>query len=92
MREPPKVTESKALAARLGFERSCEDGGGELLHVLAGRRGVVRAGDDDFTAGWAEPDPRREAWLGHPRHAAVELGTSPAADPGRVAIVATVRR
>ena len=32
---------------------------------------------DDFTPGYADPDPLREAWLGHPRLAAVELALSP---------------
>lgn len=43
---------------------------------------------DDFSSHPEWPDPRREAWLGHPRLAAVELGTGQAA---RV-IVAVVRR
>jgi predicted O-methyltransferase YrrM len=43
---------------------------------------------DDFSAGWACPDPRRERWLGHPRLSAVEIGTGGSA----TAIVATARR
>lgn len=43
---------------------------------------------DDFSAGRAGPDPRREAWLGHPRLSAIELGTG----DGARAVVATVRR
>ena len=30
---------------------------------------------DDFSADWDEPDPRRAAWLGHPRLSAIEVGT-----------------
>lgn len=33
---------------------------------------------DDFTPGYADPDPLREAWLGHPRLATVELAVTPA--------------
>jgi predicted O-methyltransferase YrrM len=43
---------------------------------------------DDFSAAWTGPDPRREAWLGHPRLSALELGTG----EGARAIVATLRR
>jgi predicted O-methyltransferase YrrM len=32
---------------------------------------------DDFTPGYRDPDPLREAWLGHPRLAAVEVAVSP---------------
>lgn len=32
---------------------------------------------DDFTPGYADPDPLREAWLSHPGLAAVELTVSP---------------
>lgn len=33
------------LAAQTGFEQSCAPEDGALLHVLAGRRGVLRAGE-----------------------------------------------
>jgi predicted O-methyltransferase YrrM len=176
---PALVARARAAAAHLGFERSCRDDDGRLLHVLAGRRGVERvaeigtgagvgtawlasalppgvplfsaeadphlaqsaaelfaddpdvhvlAGDwretlpphapfdlvfvdgggakddpdavlgvatpgativmDDFSSGWKGPDPRREAWFGHPRVVAVEVGTG----DGSRAIVAVVRR
>jgi predicted O-methyltransferase YrrM len=42
---PPLVERAQALAARLGFERSCLDQEGMLLHLLAARRGVERAGE-----------------------------------------------
>ena len=45
MKTPPLVIRAKAEAARLGLERSCLDEEGALLHVLAGRRGLVRAGE-----------------------------------------------
>ena len=32
---------------------------------------------DDLTPGYADPDPVRELWLGHPRLAAVELTLTP---------------
>jgi predicted O-methyltransferase YrrM len=43
---------------------------------------------DDFSSDRDRPDPRREAWLAHPRVAAVELGTPETAQ----VIVAVVRR
>jgi len=48
---PPLVARALELAARLGFERSCLDEDGALLHVLAGRRGIVRAGEIGTGAG-----------------------------------------
>jgi predicted O-methyltransferase YrrM len=167
MKTPPLVGRARELAASLGFERSCSDEVGALLHVLAGSAGRRRVGEigtgcgvgaawmvsalppevpfvgveldetraqaaavlfvedvnvrilvgdwrtllepeapfdvlfadahdakddvdavlpllaprgtvllDDFTVGWAGPDPRREAWLGHPELSAVELQTT----------------
>ena len=178
MTVPPLVVRAKAAAEGIGFEKSCRDGDGMLLHVLAGRRGLGRVAEigtgagigtawlasalppgvplltaerderlataaanlfaddpdvdvlhgdwrdvlpphapfdlvfvdggrakddvdavlalatpgativlDDFSAGQS-PDPRREAWLAHPRLAAVEVGTGETAR----AIVAVVRR
>lgn len=178
MTVPPLVVRAKAAAEGIGFEKSCRDGDGMLLHVLAGRRGLERVAEigtgagigtawlasalppgvplltaerderlataaanlfaddpdvdvlhgdwrdvlpphapfdlvvvdgprakddvdavlalatpgativlDDFSAG-QRPDPRREAWLAHPRLAAVEVGTGETAR----AIVAVVRR
>ena len=51
MRPPPLVVRAHAEAARLGFERSCRDEEGALLHVLAGRRGILRAGEIGTGAG-----------------------------------------
>ncbi len=45
MIEPPLVRRARALAASAGFHRSCAPEDGALLHVLAGRRGLVRAGE-----------------------------------------------
>jgi predicted O-methyltransferase YrrM len=42
---PPLVVRARELADELGFEKSCTDADGALLHVLAGRRGVRRAGE-----------------------------------------------
>jgi predicted O-methyltransferase YrrM len=39
---PPLVARARAAAAELGFDRSCRDDDGLLLHVLAGRRGIER--------------------------------------------------
>ncbi len=45
MKLPPLVVRAQSQARRIGFERSCLDEDGALLHILAGRRGVVRAGE-----------------------------------------------
>ena len=42
---PPLVARAEALAATRGFERSCIPGVGALLHVLAARRGLLRAAE-----------------------------------------------
>jgi predicted O-methyltransferase YrrM len=172
---PPLVVRALALADALGFTKSSLPEDGALLHVLAGRRGVERAGEigtgagvgaawivsalppgvpfftcepdpalaasaaelfaddpnvtvfagpwrevlpaeapfdllfvdgglvddvvgllapggtavlDDFWFDVAEPDPRRDAWLRHPRLAAVEVWVT----PQRRAIVAVRSR
>jgi predicted O-methyltransferase YrrM len=43
--DPPLVRRANALAASLGFARSCSVETGRFLHVLAGRRGVARVGE-----------------------------------------------
>ena len=45
MSVPPLVGRARAAAAELGFEKSCRDEDGLLLHVLAGRRGVERVAE-----------------------------------------------
>lgn len=45
MTAPALVLRAKAAAAALGFERSCRDQDGLLLHVLAGRRGIERVAE-----------------------------------------------
>ena len=45
MNPPPLVQRALALAADAGCEPSCAPEDGALLHVLAGRRGVLRAGE-----------------------------------------------
>lgn len=45
MRIPPLVGRARAAAAELGFEKSCRDEDGWLLHVLAGRRGIERVAE-----------------------------------------------
>jgi predicted O-methyltransferase YrrM len=42
---PPLVERALALAARLGFEKSCSAEAGRLLHLLAGQRGRTRVGE-----------------------------------------------
>jgi predicted O-methyltransferase YrrM len=42
---PPLVVRAKAAAEALGFEKSCRDEDGMLLHVLAGRRGLERVAE-----------------------------------------------
>jgi predicted O-methyltransferase YrrM len=48
---PPLVVKAQALAAELGFEKSCTDEDGGLLHVLAARRGLLRVGEIGTGAG-----------------------------------------
>jgi predicted O-methyltransferase YrrM len=51
MRTPPLVDRARALAARVGFERSCTDEDGALLYVLAARGGLRRVGEIGTGAG-----------------------------------------
>lgn len=51
MRVPPLVARAHEAARTLGFEKSCTDGDGALLHVLAARRGVLRVGEIGTGAG-----------------------------------------
>jgi predicted O-methyltransferase YrrM len=48
---PALVVRARAAAAHLGFERSCGDDDGRLLHVLAGRRGIERVAEIGTGAG-----------------------------------------
>ena len=48
---PRLVARAKATAEALGFEKSCRDEDGALLHVLAGRRGVERVAEIGTGAG-----------------------------------------
>ncbi len=51
METPPLVLRAQALAATLGFEKSCLPEDGALLHVLAARRGITRAAEIGTGAG-----------------------------------------
>ena len=51
MELPPLVRRAHALAAELGFTKSCRDEDGALLHVLSGSRGIARAGEIGAGAG-----------------------------------------
>lgn len=51
MSVPPLVARAHAAAAELGFERSCRDEDGLLLHVLAARRGIERVAEIGTGAG-----------------------------------------
>ena len=42
---PPLVERATALAAEVGFDRSCEPAAGRLLHLLAAQRGRERVGE-----------------------------------------------
>ena len=42
---PPLVARAREAALALGFERSCRDEDGALLHVLAARRGIERVAE-----------------------------------------------
>jgi predicted O-methyltransferase YrrM len=42
---PRLVERARATAAELGFERSCRDEDGALLHILAGHRGIERVAE-----------------------------------------------
>lgn len=42
---PPLVARAREAALELGFERSCRDEDGALLHVLAARRGIERVAE-----------------------------------------------
>ena len=51
METPPLVRRALALAAEHGFETSCRPEEGALLHVLAARRGIIRAAEIGTGAG-----------------------------------------
>ena len=51
METPPLVHRALALASADGFEKSCKPEDGALLHVLAARRGIVRAAEIGTGAG-----------------------------------------
>jgi predicted O-methyltransferase YrrM len=51
METPPLVRRALALAEAEGFEKSCKPEDGALLHVLAARRGIVRAAEIGTGAG-----------------------------------------
>lgn len=83
MRTPPLVRRALALAASAGCDRSCAPEDGALLHVLAGRRGLVRAGQIGTGTGVGA------AWI----VSALAPGTpfvSVEADPGRAAAAAAL--
>jgi predicted O-methyltransferase YrrM len=51
METPPLVAKALALAELQGFETSCRPEDGALLHVLAARRGLLRAAEIGIGAG-----------------------------------------
>ena len=51
MEQPPLVTKALEFAAARGFEKSCQQEDGALLHVLAARRGVRRVAEIGTGAG-----------------------------------------
>jgi len=48
---PPLVERARTVATRLGFERSCSEETGRLLHLLAGQRGRARVAEIGAGAG-----------------------------------------
>jgi len=48
---PPLVERARAVARELGFEKSCRDEDGALLHLLAARRGIERVAEIGTGAG-----------------------------------------
>jgi len=85
VRAPPLVQRALTLARETGFAHSCAPEEGALLHVLAGRRGVLRAGEIGTGAGVGA------AWI----VSALAPGTpfvSVELDPGRAAAAATLFR
>ncbi len=63
------------MADALGFERSCRDGDGMLLHVLAGRRGIERVAEIGTGAGVGT------AWLASALPPGVRLFSAEADEP-----------
>jgi predicted O-methyltransferase YrrM len=51
LERPPLVERAQALARAVGFEGSCSDEAGRLLHVLAGMRGRFRVAEIGTGAG-----------------------------------------
>jgi predicted O-methyltransferase YrrM len=51
LERPPLVERAQTLARAVGFEGSCTDETGRLLHVLAGMRGRVRVAEIGTAAG-----------------------------------------
>ena len=75
---PPLVARAGEVALELGFERSCRDEDGALLHVLAARRGIERVAEIGTGAGVGT------AWLASALRPGVPLYTVEL-DPERAA-------
>lgn len=79
------------LPAHAPFDLLFVDGGGSKDDP-DGALGLAMPGAtivmDDFSAAGSEPDPRRQAWFGHPRVVVAEVATGGTARM----LVATVRR
>src|SRR5215218_1225821 len=67
MQRPPLVERADRAARRLGFDRSCTDEVGRLLHALAAQRGRSRVGEIGSGAGVGT------AWLASALHPGVPL-------------------
>lgn len=83
MEQPPLVTRALALAAHIGFERSCEAEAGALLHVLAARRGILRVAEIGAGAGVGS------AWIVSALPPSTPFFTAEI-DPGRATAVASL--
>lgn len=80
MSVPPLVAAARSVADAQGFDGSCSDEVGALLHVLAGRRGVLRVAEIGSGAGVGT------AWLASALPPGVPLVTVEL-DPARAAAV-----
>lgn len=71
----------EVLPAEAPFDLLFADGGGQVTKVDESLLALLSPGGilvlDDLTPSYADPDPVRELWLGHPRLVAAELQVSP---------------
>ena len=83
MNMPPLVARARGAAAEVGFESTCRDEDGLLLHVIAGRRGIERVAEIGGGVGVGS------AWLASALPPGVPLFTAEL-DAGRAAAATAV--